>query len=332
MDISDRQRRAIVRRLAAGLLSVPAMAGAAYAQTAGGPTTPIRVVVPFPPGGPVDALTRIVMPRLSELLGQPVVIENRAGASGTIGTAFVAKAAPDGHTLIIGTTTTMTVTPRLYRNVPYDTQKDFTPLSRMASIPSVVLVHPSIPVTTVRQLIALARARPGMLTYGSAGAGTSQHLAVELFKFMAGVDLMHVPYKGGAQAMADLLGGHIAMTIEPVNTALPQVRDGKLKALAVTSPAPLPTLPGMPTVAQDLPGYEATLWVSLLGPAGLPPQVTNLLSSTLVRALQTPEVRDRMAQFGASPIGDTPAAFADTIRRESEVWSTLIRKIGLTLD
>lgn len=296
------------------------------------PAKSIRVVVPFPPGGPVDVVARIVAPKLSEAVGQTVVVENRSGASGTIGTASVAKSAPDGYTLIVGTTTTLTVAPRLYPNLSYAPAKDLQPLSRLAVVPSVLVVHPSVPATSVRELVAFAKAHPGKLTYGSAGPGTAQHLAVELFKQMSRTDILHVPYKGGAPAMADLLGGQIALTIEPLNTALPQLHSGRLRGLAVSTPARSPALPNLPTISESLPGYEATLWIGLLGPAGMPSDVTKLLHAAVVKSLQAPEVRDRMAQQGAAPIGDSIAEFAETIRRDTVRWAELVKKLELKLD
>lgn len=321
--------RMLFPALAAALISIPLTT---VAQAQGYPNKLVRIVVPFPPGGPVDVVTRIVAPKLGEILGQLVVVENRSGASGTIGTGIVAKSAPDGYMLILGTTTTLTVAPRLYRDLPYDPVKDLQPVSRLAVIPSVLVVHPSVPVGSVRELIALARAQPGKLLFGSAGAGTSQHLAVELFKHMAGIDLLHVPYKGGAPAMADLLGGQIALTIEPLNTALPQVRPGKLKGLAVTTLARIPALPDLPPVADTLPGYESTLWFSLLGPAGMPRDIVNLLHAAIVKTVRAPEVRDRLAVQGADPIGDSVEEFAEAIRRDSVKWAELVKKMGLKLD
>lgn len=321
--------RTLLLTLTAVLISA-AVTTAPRAQTY--PNKLIRVVVPFPPGGPVDVVARIVAPKLGEVLGQLVVVENRSGASGTIGTGTVAKSAPDGYTLIVGTTTTITVAPRLYRDLPYDPAKDLQPISRLALIPSVLIVHPSVPASSVRELISLAKSQPGKLTYGSAGAGTAQHLAVELFKHMAGTDILHVPYKGGAPAMVDLLGGQIAMTIEPLNTALPQLRSGKVKGLAVTTFTRIPALPDLPPVAETLPGYESTLWISLLGPAGTPRDVVNLLHAAIVKTLRTPEIRERMAVQGADPIGDSVEEFAETIRRDSLKWAELVKKMGLKLD
>ena len=296
------------------------------------PVKPVRVVVPFPPGGPVDVVTRIVSPKVGEALGQQIVVDNRAGASGTIATGLIAKADPDGYALLIGTTTTITVSPNLYRNLGYDPARDLQPISRFADVPSVLVVHPSIPAKSVRELIAIAKAQPGKLSYGSAGPGTSQHLAVELFKQSAGVDILHVPYKGGAPAMADLLGGQIVMTIEPLNTAIPQLRAGKLRGLAVTTAKRTAALPELPPVADTLPGYEATLWIGLLGPAGLRPQVVTALHGAVVSALQSAEVRERLAAQGATTIGDSVQDFGETIRRDSQKGSALVKKMGLTLD
>jgi tripartite-type tricarboxylate transporter receptor subunit TctC len=313
-------------------LAVVALALMCSAHAQHYPAKPVRVVVPFPPGGPVDVVTRIVTPKLGESLGQQMVIDNRAGASGTIATGTVAKADPDGYVLLIGTTTTITVSQNLYRNLGYDPLKDLQPISRYAEVPSVLVVHPSVPAKSVRELIALAKAEPGKLSYGSAGPGTSQHLAVELFKQMGGVDMLHVPYKGGAPAMADLLGGQIVMTIEPLNTALPQVRNGRLKALGVTALKRIPALPELPPIAETLPGYEATLWIGLLGPAGLPPQIVATLHKAVVTALQSNEVRERLAAQGAAAIGDSVRDFSDTIHRDARKWAALVKKMGLRLD
>jgi len=317
-----------MKRAALGVIAVVLTC---YAHAQQYPAKPVRVVVPFPPGGPVDIVTRIVTPKVGESLGQQMVIDNRAGASGTIATGTVAKADPDGYVLLIGTTTTITVSQNLYRSLSYDPLKDLQPISRYAEVPSVLVVHPSVPAKSVRELIALAKAEPGKLSYGSAGPGTSQHLAVELFKQMAGIDILHVPYKGGAPAMADLLGGQIVMTIEPLNTALPQVRNGKLKGLGVTALKRLPALPELPPIADTLPGYEATLWIGLLGPAALPSQIVNTVHKAVVTALQSNEVRERLAAQGATAIGDSVQDFSETIHRDTRKWAALVKKMGLTL-
>lgn len=322
----------VSRMLSLMLVTLLVSAAATPSQGQVYPAKPVRVVVPFPPGGPVDVVARIVAPRLGEAVGQQVVVENRSGASGTIGTSSVAKSAPDGYTLIVGTTTTLTVAPRLYQNLSYDPARDLQPLSRLAVVPSVLVVHPSVPATSVRELVAFAKAHPGKLTYGSAGPGTAQHLAMELFKQMSRTDILHVPYKGGAPAMADLMGGQIALTIEPLNTALPQLHSGRLRGLAVSTPGRSPALPNLPTISESLPGYEATLWIGLLGPAGMPSDVTKLLHAAVVKSLQASEVRDRMAQQGATPIGDSIAEFAETIRRDTVRWAELVKKLDLKLE
>jgi tripartite-type tricarboxylate transporter receptor subunit TctC len=322
----------VSRRLSFVVATVLVAAAVAPSHAQVYPAKSVRVVVPFPPGGPVDVVARIVAPRMSEAVGQQIVVENRSGASGTIGTGSVAKSAPDGYTLIVGTTTTLTVAPRLYQNLSYDPGRDLQPLSRLAVVPSVLVVHPSIPATSVRELVAFAKAHPGKLTYGSAGPGTAQHLAVELFKQMSRTDILHVPYKGGAPAMADLLGGQIALTIEPLNTALPQLQSGRLRGLAVSTPGRSPALPNLPTISESLPGYEATLWIGLLGPAGMPPDVTKLLHAAAVKSLSAPEVRERMAQQGATPIGDSIAEFAEVIRRDTVRWAELVKKLDLKLE
>lgn len=322
-----------ISRLLSHVLVIPLVSlGVMPSRAQTYPVKSVRAVVPFPPGGPVDVVARIVAPKLSEAIGQNVVVENRSGASGTIGMSSVAKAPPDGYTLIVGTTTTLTVAPRLYRSLPYDPVKDFQPLSRLAVVPSVLVVHPSVPATSVRELIALATAQPGKLTYGSAGPGTAQHLAMELFKQMSRTDILHVAYKGGAPAMADLLGGQIALTIEPLNTALPQLQSGRLRGLAVSTPGRSPAVPNLPTIAESLPGYESTLWIGLLGPAGMPAEVTKLLHSAVVKALGAAEVRERMAQQGATPIGDGIAEFAEVIRKDTARWAELVEKLALKLE
>lgn len=321
-------RRILPLMLAGALVSLAAAPAAAQ----GYPSKPVRVVVPFPPGGPVDTVTRIVAPKLGEALGQQVVVDNRSGASGTIGTASVAKSPADGYTLIVGTMTTITVSPRLYRNLPYDPIKDLQPLSRMAVVPSVLVVHPSVPAKSVKGLIALAKAHPGKLTYGSAGPGTAQHLAMELFKQMSRTDILHVPYRGGALAMADLLGGQIDLTIEPMNTALPQVRAGRLRGIAVSTPKRAPALPNLPTIAEILPGYESSLWIGLLGPAAMPADVTKQLHAALVKTINLPDVRERFSQQGANPIGDSIAEFAQAIRQDTARWAEIVKKLGLKLD
>jgi tripartite-type tricarboxylate transporter receptor subunit TctC len=296
------------------------------------PSKPIRVIVPFPPGGTSDILARVVGQKMAEGLGQPVVVENRPGASGTIGSAVVAKSAPDGYTLISGSTTTTVVAAYLYRSLAFDPVKDFQPVSRLASVPSVLIVHPSVSAKSVAEVIALAKAQPGKIHYSSGGAGTTQHLGGELFRYMANVDIVHVAYKGGAPALNDLIGGQVAMSFEPLPTAVSHIKGGKVRALAVTTPARIAALPEVPTIAETLPGYEMSIWFGFLAPAGTPREVANRLNAEVVKALQAPDVRERLQGQGVDPIGDTVDEFAANMRAESARWAEFAKATGLKLD
>jgi tripartite-type tricarboxylate transporter receptor subunit TctC len=307
-----------------------AVTSAAFAQTF--PSKPMRIVVPFPPGGTSDILARVVGQKMAESMGQPVVIENRPGASGTIGSAVVAKSPPDGYTLISGSTTTTVVAAFLYRTLSFDPVKDLQPIARLASVPSVLIVHPSVAARSVPELIALAKAQPGKLNYSSGGAGTTQHLGGELFRYMAGIGIVHVAYKGGAPALNDLLGGQIAMSFEPLPTALQHIKGGKVRALGVTTPARIAALAEVPTVGEALPGYEMSIWFGLLAPAGTPREVANRLNAETVKALKAPEVRERLLGQGVEPIGDSIDEFAAEMRRESVRWSEFAKATGLKLD
>jgi len=299
------------------------------------PDRPIRLVVPFPPGGINDLIARVSGQRLSEQLQQPVVIDNRAGAGGTLGLGIAARANPDGYTLAFGATSTVAVSPALYRDLPYDPLRAFAPIAGLATVPSVVLVHTGVPAASMKELVALARSRPGSLNYASAGAGTSQHMGTELLKTLARIDLVHVPYKGGAAAIADLIGGQVQVQIEPLPTALPHVRSGKVRALAVTSPVRLAVLPELPTVAEaaGLPGYDLTIWFGLLAPAGTPPAVVRRLADEVGRLLAAPEVRERLAQQGAEPMArQSPEQFGAFIEREIRRWAEVARRAGARVD
>ena len=304
--------------------------GSALAQAY--PSKPVRIVVAFPPGGAADVLVRTLAPKLGEQLGQPVLVENRPGASGTIGVAYVAKAAPDGYTLICGSTPTISVAPHVYHSLPYQPLKDLIPISRLAMIPSLLVTHPSVPVANVRELIALLKAQPGKFAYGSAGAGSTQHLSGEQFKLMTGVELVHIPYKGGAPMMADLIGGQIALSFEPVNTATSQVRSGKIKALAVTTASRLASQPELATVAETLPGFELAIWFGLMAPTGTPREINARLESETIRALRNPEIRDRMTAQGGEIIADTSEEFAATLRKEFVTWADFAKRTGMKLD
>jgi tripartite-type tricarboxylate transporter receptor subunit TctC len=299
------------------------------------PDRPIRLVVPFPPGGINDLIARIIGQSLSEQMKQNVVIDNRAGAGGTVGLGIAARANPDGYTLAFGATSTVAVSPALYRNLPYDPVKAFAPIAPLAEVPSVALVTPSLAAASMKDLIALARARPGSLNYASAGAGTSQHMGTELLKTLAKIDMVHVPYKGGAAAIADLIGGQVQLQIEPLPTAMPHIKSGKVRALAVTSRSRLPILGDLPTVAEaaGLPGYELIIWFGLLAPADTPRPIVQRLNREVLRAIASPEVRERFAQQGASPsAAQTPEQFGAFIRTEISKWAEVARVAGAKVD
>ena len=285
------------------------------------PSKPVRIVVPFPPGGGADTLTRIMEPRLVAIWAQPVIVENRPGASGHIGADFVAKSIPDGHTLVMASTAALDE-----KNVV-----EFTPVSLVSASPYVVTANPKVAAANIRELIALARANPGKLSFGSSGTGAASHLSAELFKSMAGVDLLHVPYKGTGQAVTDLLAGHVNLMFAPAQTVMPYVREGRLKALALTGSKRSETLPDLPTVAESgLPGFEAVGWFGVLAPAATPKATVGKISADVNRVLAEREVREKMLGLGADPSGDTPEEFARFIRGDQAKWSKLMKEAGIT--
>jgi tripartite-type tricarboxylate transporter receptor subunit TctC len=294
------------------------------------PTRPIVLVSPFPPGGSVSLVARIVAEKLSETLGQSIIVENRGGAGGTIGARLVAKSLPDGYTLLLGYTGTLAIGPSLYANAGFEPRKDFAPIGRIGSAPTMLVVHPSLPVHSVTELIAYARENPGKVNYGSAGIGTVGHLAGELLATMAGIKLTHVPYKGTGPALTDLLGGHIPMMFTPIPTAHGQAESGLLRALAVTSAQRSSLLPDLPTVAESgLPGYEAGLRYGLVAPAGTPRAVIERLNKELRLALTAEDVRQRLATDGAETLPSTPEEYAADIDREETTWSKIVNALGL---
>ncbi|WP_416052469.1 Bug family tripartite tricarboxylate transporter substrate binding protein [Cupriavidus basilensis] len=294
------------------------------------PTKPLRLVVPFTPGGTTDILARLMAQKLGEALGQTVVVDNRPGAGGNIGAEAVAKAAPDGYTLLMGTLGTQVTNQFLYARMPYDSAKDFAPVTLIANSPNVLLTNATLPVKSVAELIALARQRPGSLNYASTSTGGSPHLSGELLDSMAGVKMQHVPYKGAAPAMTDLLAGQVNLMFDNLPSALAQIQAGKVRALAVTSPQRSPILPDVPTVAESgLPGYVVNSWFGLLAPAGTPPALVARLQQTVAKVLATPEVKQRIEQLGAVPGGDSPAAFAAVIRADTEKWARVIKSAGI---
>jgi tripartite-type tricarboxylate transporter receptor subunit TctC len=304
------------------LRSLALLALCATAQAQVFPSKPVRIVVPFPPGGGADTLARIMEPKLARIWGQPVIVENRPGASGHIGAEFVAKSAPDGYTLVMASTAALDE-----KNVV-----QFAPVSLVSASAYVIAVNPGVGAGSVRDLIALAKAKPGKLTFGSSGAGAASHLSAELFKAMAGVDLLHVPYKGTGQAVTDLLAGHVNLMFAPAQTVMPYVQAGRLKALAVTSAKRSETLPDLPTVAESgLPGYEAVGWFGLLAPAATPRAVVEKISADAKRVLSDREVRDRILALGSEVGGNTPAEFARFIRDDQAKWSKLMKDAGITV-
>jgi len=298
----------------------------AAAQTETYPGRPIRLIVAFPPGGSVDAVARVVAPRLSESLGQPVVIENRSGASGNIGTELVARAKPDGYTLVIHTIP-FVANAHLYEHMPYDPIADFAPVSLLCSSPAVLVVHPSVPAHSVRELLALARSKPGTLNYSAAGAGTNPHIAGELFDMLGNVDIVAVQYKGGGPALVAVLGGEVGITFQNISEAVPHVRSGRLRALGVTGATRAAALPEVPTIAESgVPGYEFTTWHGVLAPKGTPREIVMLLNAKLVSVLRSPEISARFAQMGLDVIASTPEEFSAHLKKELDKWGRVIRE------
>jgi len=297
------------------------------------PSKPIRIVVPFPPGGPADLLPRLIGPKLTEAWGQPVIVENKAGAGGNIGMDTVAKAAPDGYTLVIGPNGNLVVNPHLYANLPYDVMKDFAPVTLVATFSNVLVVNPGVPAKTVAELIALAKATPGKLTYGSPGIGSQPHLGGEFLKLMAGVDVVHVPYNGTAPALRDLLGGQITFMFAQTSAALPQIQTGKLRALGVASQKRSAQLPDVPTIAESgLPGFEAVSWYALLAPAGTPKEIVAKLQAEIARILQLPDIREKLAAQGGEPVGNTPEQLGAMLRTESARYADIVKRANIKAD
>ena len=304
-----------------------ACASIALAQTY--PAKPVRIVVPFPPGGTSDILARTIGPRLTAEWGQPVIVDNRPGASGNIAAEHVARSPGDGYTLFITTVGIHAIHPSLYSKLPFDTVRDFTPITNLVMLPSVLTVHPSIPARTVKELIALAKRRPGELSYSSAGSGSQPHLTAEMFKTMAGVDLLHVPYKGAAQQLTDLVGGHVALTFATAPSAVPFIKNGQMRAIGVSSGKRASALPDVPTIAEaGVPGYEAVGWNGLMGPANMPAPVLEKIHATVVKVFSLPEVRDRMVSLAADPVTTTPAEFGAYIKAEMAKWAKVVKASG----
>ena len=311
---------AAVLALAAAL---PLAAGAADAY----PSKPVHIIVPYPAGGVADALPRVVGEKLAQKWGQPVIIDNRAGASGNIGMEEGARAQPDGYTLVLAAAGNMTVNPVLFPHLRFDTYKDFTPVTLLANSPNVLVVHPSVPARTFEELVAYARQNPGKLNFASPGTGSGAHLAGELLNIEADIKTVHVPYKGIAPAVNDLLGGNVQMMFAGISTVLPQVRAGKLVAIAIASPRRSPQLPDVPTVAESgLPGFDVTSWYGIVVRSGTPAPIVQKLQRDVAEVLQSPEVSAKLAALGLEPASDTPEAFEQLIKAESRKWTEIVRK------
>ena len=294
------------------------------------PTKPVRIVVPFAPGGSTDVTARILAQKLTDAWRQQVIVDNRAGAGGNIGAEAVAKAAPDGYTLLLATTGVMAINHRLYRNLPYDSLRDFAPVTQIGALPLILIVHPSLPARSVKELIALAKQRPGQLSYASSGVGSATHMTTELFRMMTGVDIVHVPYKGSGQAMTDLIGGQVGVAFDQITSSLPHVQAGKLRALAVTSARRFPSVPDLPSVAEaGVPGYESVSWNGIAAPAATPRDIVNRIQAEVARALQAPDMKERFLKDGIEGIGSTPEQFAAHIRAERAKWEKVVEAAGI---
>ncbi len=316
-----------MRSAAVAAAMLMAAGGGALAQSY--PSKPVRIIIGFPPGGAIDTAARIMAPRLSENLGQQFVIDNRAGAGGVLGTELAAKAPADGHTVFFGTLGNLSVNPLLYPKLPFDVARDFAPLTQVVSTYFMLYVHPSLPAPTVRGLIALAKARPGQINYSSSGNGGAPHLAAELFNSMAGVRMVHVPYKGSAPSFTDLMSGQVQLTYDAVSTGLPHVRSGRLRALATLGPRRLPLAPDVPTLAETLPGYEVVNWFGMVVPAATPRDVVTRLHGELIKVLRLPDVREKLNALGMDPVGSSAEAFGAFMQAETAKWARVIKEANI---
>ena len=318
-------------RSALALLAFAGWCAGALAQD--WPSKPLRFIAPNLPGGPTDILARLIGQKLAESLGQPVVIENRAGAAGNIGTEAAAKAPPDGYTLVTGNNATFGANVSLYKRLGFDPVKDFAPVILVATQPNILVVHPSLPVNSVRELIALAKARPGQLNYSGSGMGANAHLAAELFKSMTGTSIVHIPYKSAAPALTDLIAGQTQLMFATALSVVPYIKANRVRALGVTTAKRSRSVPDVPTIAEaGVPGFEASTWHGVLVPAGTPVAIVDRLNAEINRTLQQADVRDRLAALGAEIVGGTPKEFADHIQREIPKWAKVIKTAGVQVE
>ena len=296
------------------------------------PAKAIKVVVPLAAGASTDLLMRLLVPKLAESLGQPIIVENMPGAGGNRGSDFVAKSAPDGYTLLLGTSSSHGINVSLYGKMPYDAVNDFAPITLAGFVPFIMMAHPSLGVKSVKELIELAKSKPGQINYASSGNGTSSHLGMEMFKTMTGIDLLHVPYKGTAQANADLIAGHVSLQFDAVPVSLPLVRSGKVIGLGVTSPKRISGAPDMAAINESVPGFEFTAWIGFFAPAGTPKAIVNRLNTEITRVLNLPDVKEQLAARGWEVATSPPEAFGAFVKKEIDKWATVVKSSGARLD
>ncbi|MGO4524882.1 Bug family tripartite tricarboxylate transporter substrate binding protein [Microvirga sp. 2MCAF35] len=313
------------------LLGAGAGFGSAQAQAPDWPQKQVTIVVPFGPGGTTDLFARIVAEQLHAKYGKPFIIENRPGAGGNIGTTAVAKAAPDGHTLLVGTVSTHAINPFLYKNLPHDAEKDFVPITALAKLPNLLVVNPKIPVKTFAEFVEYAKQNPGKLNYGSSGAGTSQHLAAELFQLKTGAKMTHVPFRSSQDIVNGLIGGHIDLAFDNMTIAWPQAQGGTVRALAVTSPERSQQAPEIPAVAETLTGFDATSWNGLWAPAGTPQAIVDTIAADVKTILEKPEIQKKAAEMASTTAPMTPKQFAEYIQSERRKWSEVVKTVGIQI-
>ena len=323
----------MIKRAFALAVAATLAAAASGSSAQSYPNRPVRILVPFPPGAGVDIVARMLGLPLTDLWGQATVVDNRPGAGGTIACELAAKAAPDGYTLLLGNISTFAMAPSLYKKVNYDPVQSFAPITLVNTSANVLVAHPSVPAATTQALIALAKAKPGQINYASAGSGTSPHLAAELFKSMAGVDLVHVPYKGSPQALTDLLGGQTQIMFASLVSALPHIRQARLRALGVTSLKRAAALPDLPAISEaGLRGYDVSVWMGIVAPAGTPPAIIAQLNRQIAALLQSPDIRERLAVQGLEAASNSPAEFGSYIASEVRKWAVVIKQAGVVAD
>jgi tripartite-type tricarboxylate transporter receptor subunit TctC len=318
-------------KISARLIAVLAFACAGAVSAQSYPNHPIKVIIPWPPGQATDLAARMVSEKLVPVLGQPLVMDNRPGAGGTIGSEFASKQPADGYTLLAGSSGPISISPNVQK-VPYDPLKDFAPISLLAVNPYTLVVNPSVPASNVKELIALLRANPGKYSFSSSGSGASSHLASVLFNSMANVSAVHVPYKGSSPSVTDLVGGQVAYTFETVPAVISFVKSGRLRALAVSAARRSAAVPELPTIADDLPGYEMSGWIGFMAPAGLPSELRTRLSAETRKVLQDPDIRNRFIALGLDPAGNTPEEYAEFLKRQNDRYASIVKQAGLKLD